>query len=341
MNGSGTKPPSVAAQTRAACGVLAFLILSGTLAFKIAGGPGWSLLDAFFMTVTTLTTVGYGEVHPLGSGGKWVAIFISLGGVGTALYIIGSFAEAVIEGRLFWRRRVMRRVKRLSEHYIVCGSGRVGRAICHELEAQGTPYVVIELIEAEPGDETPRLVGDATDDAVLERAGVHRAKALVTALGSDAENIYAVLAARALNPKLFIVARCSQERSARKLEAAGANRVVNPYERGGSIIAQIMLRPKVVDFIEGISRGAGFDVNLEQLAVASSSPLVGTTLRESPIRRDLDIIVTAIAKASGEHTFNPSPDSVIEAGDVLIAMGRPEALDALARRTAGYEEGAQ
>ncbi len=313
---------------------LAALLVGGTLAFWIAGWPDWSVFDALYMTVITVTTVGYREVHPLGFAGRIVSMIVILGGVGTAIYVTGNFAEAVIGGRVFWRRRVLGKIRRLSNHYIVCGFGRVGRAIARELEEQGKAFVVIDREQMPIGNELPLVVGDATDDSVLEQAGIRRAKALVTVLGSDAENIYTVLAARSMCPELFIVSRCGEDRGARKLEAAGADRVLNPYERGGTILAQIMLRPKVVDFLEEIARGSGLEIHLEELPVAATSDLVGISLRESPIRRELDIIIAAIIKSSGAYRFNPSPDEMIEAGDILIAMGSPAALDELALRAA-------
>ncbi|MDQ7086524.1 MAG: TrkA family potassium uptake protein [Acidobacteriota bacterium] len=206
------------------------------------------------------------------------------------------------------------------------------------MREHGGSYVVVNREDAPTPQPAPWVVGDATDDDVLRQAGIERARGLVTALGSDAENIYTVLAARSLNPELLIVARCSEDRSARKLLAAGADRVLNPYERGGLLIAQVMLRPQVVDFIDAISQGVGIDIHLEQVEVGRESSLVGTALRDSPIRRELDIIITAILKAAGEKLFNPSPDEPIEAGDVLIAMGRPSALDRLSRLAAGAGE---
>ncbi|HHN75293.1 MAG TPA: potassium channel protein [Acidobacteria bacterium] len=311
------------------------LLAAGTLAFKLAGGPSWSLLDAFYMSVITVTTVGYAEVHPLTTAGRMVAVVLILVGTGLVIYILGSLSEAVIRGRMFWRRRTLRRIQQMSQHYIVCGYGRVGRAVCQQIAEHGGSYVVVNREDPPTAQAAAWVVGDATDDEILRQAGIERARGLVTALGSDAENIYTVLAARTLNPGLLIVARCGEDRSARKLLAAGADRVLNPYERGGQLIAQVMLRPKVVDFIDAISQGVGIDIHLEQVEVAHGSSLVGSVLRDSPIRRELDIIVTAILKAAGEKLFNPSPDEPIEAGDVLIAMGRPAALDRLARLAAG------
>lgn len=329
MSNWNPSPFTLAREMRVAMVVLALLFACGTIAFKLVGGPEWTVFDAFYMTAMTVTTVGYEEVHALDTAGRVVALGVMLTGVGIVLYLAASTAEALIAGRLFWRRRIARMVKRMTDHYIVCGYGRVGRAICRELEAHGRPYVVIDLHEPEPGTEIPHIMGDATDDDALEQAGLSRARGLVTVLASDADNVYTILAARVMRPDIFVVSRCSSDKSAGKLLAAGADRVINPHERGGLMMVQVMLRPQVVDFLEEVSRGTGLDIHLEQLEVSEASPLVGMRLRESPIRSELDVIVTAIVKAGGDRKFNPSPEERIQAGDLLIAMGRPESLDRL------------
>ena len=325
-----------------ASGLLLALLAAGTVLFRLFGGPEWTWLDAFYMTVISVTTVGYGEIHPLGPAGRLVAIGVILWGIGIAVYVSGSLAEVLVEGRLLHRRRLLRRARRMRDHYIICGYGRVGRAICHELRRGGAPYVVVAL-DGAPAEEEgePLIVGDATDDEVLRQAGIERARALLTVLGSDAENIYTVLAARSLRPDLFIVARCSEDRSAAKMLKAGANRVINPYERSGLMMARVLLRPRLVDFLEEITRGAGLEVTFEEVPVAEGSSLAGLTLRESPIRRELDIIVTAIFRPDGSKVFNPRPDEVIRPGAVLIVMGRPEALDRLLELAGAANGGGQ
>ena len=305
------------------------VLAAGTLAFRLVGGSGWSVLDAFYMSVITATTVGYREVHPLDSWGRLVAILVSLGGVGTLFYALTSVAEVVVESGVMRRRRLARRVRRLRNHFIICGYGRVGEAICHELRAQRAPYAIVSLDEPAIDADDPIIVGDATNDETLIKAGIERARGLVAVLGSDAENIYTILAARALRPDLFIVARCSEDRSAKKMLAAGANRVINPYERGGMIMAQVLMRPRVVDFLEEVGRGTNYNVSFEEIEVGTGSVLIGQALRDSPIRRELDVIVTAIRRPDGTTVFNPSPEQVIARGDILIVMGNPEGLDRL------------
>lgn len=309
----------------AGLGVIAF----GTIAFEAVGGGEWTIFDALYMSVITATTVGYGEVHRLDGAGRMVAMFVSLGGVGTLFYALTAVAQVVLEGDVLRRRRLTQKIEHTRDHFVVCGFGRVGRAICRELNEQRVPFVVISLDD--PGTDAPALwlQGDATDDDTLRRAGILRARALVAVLGADADNIYTVLAARSLRPDLFIVARCSETRSSKKLEAAGANRVINPYERGGSIMAQGLMRPRVVDFLEETGRGSGLSVSFEEIHVHERSSLVGQELRESPIRRDLDVIVAAIRKADGRSLFNPSSTQRIDAGDILIVMGSASGLDRL------------
>lgn len=311
----------------AALTVLA-LVFAGTVAFKLVGGPDWTWLDALYMSVVTISTVGYEEIHALDDTGRIVAMFVILGGVGALFYALTSAAEAVVEGRVLWRRRVAKQIDRLEKHFIICGFGRVGQAIASELRAHRVPYAVVSLDEHEGLDE-PLIVGDATNDEVLERAGLSRARALVVVLGSDADNTYTVLAARTRRPDLFIVARSGAARSAKMLEAAGADRVINPYERGGVIMAQVMMRPRLVDFLEEVGRGTGIEASFEEIEISPGSALVGQSLKESPIRRELDVIVTAIRRDDGSSVFNPPPDEVIREGDLLIVIGKAIGLDKL------------
>ncbi|MEN6632393.1 MAG: potassium channel protein [Candidatus Polarisedimenticolia bacterium] len=316
-------------QIRLGLWTLVALFFLGTIGFKLAGGETWTTLDAVFMTVITISTVGYEEVHPLTPAGKIVAMALILGGVGTLVYVSGKIAEGVVNGRVFWRRRVAARVNRMQDHVIVCGYGRVGQSIVRTLRGQGLPYVAISLEQPEEEDDgVPVIVGDATDEDVLRRAGIDRARALIAVLGNDAANIFAILTARSLRQDLYILSRCSETRSASKMIAAGAQRVLNPYERGGQMMAHIVLRPQLSDFMEDLF-ARELEVNVEEVAIAEGSPLAGQTLRESPIRRELDIIVAVIVTSEGTKLFNPSPDATLVAGETLIVLGRPAALDRL------------
>jgi voltage-gated potassium channel len=237
------------------------------------------------------------------------------------------------------RLRMERSLAELKAHLIVCGYGRMGKLVCREFSQQKLPYVVIEDNASLLQDFTLPygipMHGDATSDEVLRRAGVERARALVTVAGSDAENLYIVMSARLLNDRLFIVARAEEEHAQQKLMRAGANRVVSPYVIGGSRVAQAVLRPTVVDFIELATRSEHFELQIEEVTIASASSLIGQTLKDSLLHKRFGIFIVAIKKASGQMVYNPPGEAVMEAGDTLIALGHREQLDHLERLSAG------
>jgi len=304
---------------------LIFLIISfGTLGYMII--ERWDFFDSLYMTIITLTTVGYGEVHVLSRPGKLFTIVLIIGGVGTVFYALSTGAKIILEGELqeiFGRTRLEKKIKELKDHYIVCGYGRMGRIICRELKAKSLSFVVIEkkpdLLE-ERGD-TLIFGGDATKDEVLKEAGIELAKGLISVLPTEAENLYVVLSARGLNPSLQIVARAGEEGSEQKLLRAGADRVVSPYHIGGLRIAHTILKPAVVDFIEFATKSGNIDLQMEEISIQEDSGLAGLTLDECGFGRDLGIIIVAIKQPSGEMKFNPTFRSTIKAGDTLIALG--------------------
>jgi voltage-gated potassium channel len=312
--------------------LLAILIL-GSLGFVWL--EGWSFFDALYMTVTTLTTVGYGEVHPLNKVGRAYNMVLILAGMGVMLYIVGSLARAVVEGEIqevFGRRKLLKHIKRLKDHYIICGFGRIGEIISRQLKERGLPLVVVEnspnLVSTLEESGYYFVSGDATREDVLVEAGIERAKGLVAVVSSDAENVYITLTARSLNPRLFIVTRGEDLGSERKLLRAGADKVVSPYEIGGRKMAQTILRPTVTTFIE-LTMQEGVDLSMEETGVEPGSPLIGLPLKDSGIRRDLDLIVVAIKRADGHMLFNPNPETQILAGDTLIVLGLRQNLEAL------------
>jgi voltage-gated potassium channel len=297
---------------------------------------GWSYADALYMTVITLTTVGFAEVHELSPAGRIFTMFLCLGGIFTLLYAATEMIRTVVSGELqeiLGRRKMERSLAALRDHLIVCGFGRMGRLVCQEFSREQLPYVVIdkqaELLEGFALPHGIALHGDATSDEVLKHAGIERARAVVTVLASDADNLYITLSARLLNERLFIVARAEEAGCDEKLRRAGANRVVSPYQIGGARVAQAVLRPTVVDFIELATKTEHFDLQIEETQISPRSPLAGTMLQDSRLRQDFGVIVVAIKKASGKMVFNPSPDMVLEAGDILIAIGDREHLDRL------------
>jgi voltage-gated potassium channel len=310
------------------------LILAGTLGYYLIE-PGYSLFDALYMTVITLTTVGYEEVHhPLSRHGRIFTMALLLIGVFAFFYTITELLRSVISGEvrdLLGRQRMERSLAGLSNHMIICGYGRMGRHICEEFSRQGLPFVVIDrdpqLLQDFNVPHGIALPGDATSDEVLKRAGVERARALVTVAASDADNLFITLSARLLNDKLYIVARAEGELAEEKLLRAGANRVVAPYAIGGTKMAMAVLRPAVVDFIELATRTEHLDLQIEETLIRAGSKLDGVGLHDSGLRQELGVIVVAIKKANGHLVANPPGDAVMSPGDTLITLGPRKGLD--------------
>jgi voltage-gated potassium channel len=317
------------------------LLLAGTLGYYFVE-PEYSLFDSLYMTVTTLTTVGYGEVHPLSTAGRTFTMLLLLGGVFTLFYAATEGIRAIVSGEvqgLWEKQRMERSLSALKDHMIICGFGRMGRYVCREFSTQGLPFVVVDRAgELLHGFDIPHgiaLPGDATSDEILKKAGVERARALVCVAASDADNLYITMSARLLNDQLFIVARAENELAQEKLLRAGANRVVSPYVIGGARMAHAILRPTVVDFIELATRTEHLDLQIEEVQLTSRSKLVGAMLRDSRLRQDQGIVIVAIKKATGHMVYNPQSDTVFEAGDILIVLGNREQLDELERLAIG------
>jgi len=310
------------------------LIAGGTMGYTLI--EGWPLFDSLYMTVITLTTVGYGETHPLSPAGRAFTVVLLLGGVFLLLYTATEVIRAVVSGEIriaMGREYMERNLATLNNHLIICGYGRMGRFVCRQFSLEKLPFVVIEsqatLLEDFAMPYGIALHGDATSDDVLRRARVDRARAVVTVVASDADNLYITMSARLLNEKLFIVARADSELAEKKLLRAGANRVVSPYVIGGSRVAQAVLRPTVVDFIELATRTEHLELQIEESRIAPHSKLVGASLRDSRLRHERGLIIVSIKKESGQMVFNPPADAVIEAGDILITLGNREQLDQL------------
>ncbi len=313
--------------------ILLVFILMGSLGYVLI--EGWDYFDALYMTVITLTTVGYGEVRPLTRAGRAYSMVLMLAGIGVMFYLITGLARIIVEGEIrevLGKRKLQRDIKKLHNHYIICGYGRIGEIIARQLKNHHIPFVIVEnqpeLVAGLEGQGYYVLVGDATKEEVLLEAGIERAKGLVSVVSSDANNVFNTLTARSLNPRVFIVARAAEAGSTQKLLRAGANRVESPYELGGRRMAEAILRPNVVSFLE-LAMKEDVDLSMEEIPVASSSSLVGKALRDSGIRQNLNIIVVAIKRATGDMIFNPSPGTQIAAGDTLIALGMRNNLDSL------------
>ncbi|MBI4849818.1 MAG: potassium channel protein [Nitrospirae bacterium] len=317
---------------------LLFFLILGVILFGTIGYTAierWHLFDSLYMTIITLTTVGYMEVHPLSTPGRAFTIILILSGVGTMLYALGVGARVLLEGEireLFGRRKLSKKIEGLKNHYIICGFGRMGRIICREMQQHGAPFLIIEKIPevfASIDKDILSMQGDSTQDAVLKEAGIERASGLISVLSTDADNLYVVLSARGLNPKLRIVARASDEGAEQKLFRAGADSVVSPYYIGGLRIAHTILKPAVVDFIEFATKSGNIELQMEEIKVKETSNIINKALDECGIRKEMGIIIVAIKRESGEMEFNPKSTSVIKRGDTLVAMGETKQLKAL------------
>jgi voltage-gated potassium channel len=320
----------------------ALIIVVGTLGYRII--EGFTLLDSLYMTCITITTVGFREVESLSATGKLFTIaliFAGLSTVAVAASQIGQDMIAMTSQR--HRLRMEKQIAKLTNHYIVCGFGRMGRVIAEHLRREGVDHVIVDhtpeivgLVREEGGFA---LEGDSTSDETLEKAGVTRARGLVSVLAKDAENVFVVLTARQLNPDLVILARANNDDAIPKLYRAGASVVINPYESAGARIVQTLIRPVVTDFMQVASPGKGVEVVVEQIEVQNGSPLAGKSLRQSEIRRVANAMVVGIRKAeSAQMKLNPDGDEVILPGDILVVIAHKGSLDALAdlARTTGH-----
>jgi voltage-gated potassium channel len=315
-------------------GVAVLFLATGTIGYQLI--EGWDLLDSLYMTVITVTTVGYMEVHPLSPAGRIFTMLLALGGVFWLFYSATTVIQGIVSGEIrrhLGRQRMERKLAQLQGHMIVCGFGRMGHCVCQEFAALGIPFVIVDrdaaLMEGFAMPHGVALHGDATSDEVLKTAGVERARGLVTVAASDAANLFITMSARLLNESLHIVARAEEEGAEKKLVRAGANRVVSPYTIGGQRVAQAMLRPTVMDFLELATRGGHDELQIEEVRLHAGGELSGALVRDTRIRQELGIIIVAIKKPEGRMLFNPPPDARLEADDVLVALGHRDQLDRL------------
>jgi voltage-gated potassium channel len=322
---------------------LGIITVAGVLGYMVF--EGWSFTDALYMTVITLTTVGYREVRPLDTTGQLWTMILLITGVGTLFYAAISSVELVVEGTIrgyFGRRRMKAAISKLSGHYILCGYGRVGRQVAREFAADGVPFVIIEQDPATVEECVEEgylvLLGEASDDDVLEETGIHRASGLVAAVDSDADNVFVVLSARKLNPKLNIVARASSDESAAKLEIAGADRTLSPYAVGGRRLASLATQPLVVDFLDIVTRGEeGIEFRVEEFSVPEDSFIADQTIGELRIGERTGAMILATRSKEGRFDTTPSATARISAGDTLIVLGTREQITRLERLMKGEE----
>jgi voltage-gated potassium channel len=311
--------------------LLAVVILTGTVGFHLI--EGWSWFDSFYMILTTMTTIGSGEIRPLSHEARIFNSFMIVAAVLAGGFVIAALSQALIEfefGKALGRRRMERELSKLSGHYIVCGAGRVGRTVARQLHERGASVVIIEK---DPGrarwaeeEKIPVVIGNASSEENLHKAHIETAQGFVSAVSSDAENIYIVLTARGLRPDLKILARASEEEATSKLLRAGASEVLSPYHFIGHRMAQLLLRPNVLDFVDAAFGRERLDFEIGEVKIAGKSRLVGKKLGDSEIPRQAGVIVLALRNREGKMTFNPPPESLIQPEDCLIVIGADEQL---------------
>ena len=315
--------------------LLVSVVLLGTAGYVVL--EGWSWFDAFYTTVTTITTVGGGEPSPLNVAGKWWTIAVVAFGFGVLTYTVLALVAYVIEGHLgeqFGARRMRRRVAKMQDHFILCGFGRVGREIARDFTAEKIPFVVVDInpdsLQRAAAQGFTVMSGNAADVGTLQAAGIERARGLVTAVDDDADNIIVTLSARVLKPDLFIVARANAEDAERKIRLAGANRVISPYTIGGRRMASLAMRPTAVEFVDTVLSANNGQLLLEDLTIRPGSAWIGRALAEL-FPHDDEAFVLAL-KRDGEMRFRPTADTELKSGDELVAAGPPEAIRALEQR---------
>lgn len=312
-----------------------FIGIAGTTGYMMI--EGWDLLDSMYMTIITLATVGYGEVHSVSRAGRIFTMLLIFFGVGFCLYVAGAMVQFMIEGRIraiLGRRRLDKKIGRLKNHHIVCGYGRIGRVLCKNLYGKKEFDLIVlesnkDLIPVMEEDGVLYLHGNAVDEENLIKAGIKTAKGLVAVLATDAENVFLVLTARQLNPNLYITARASRNETKSKFLAAGANNVVSPYDIGAISMAQRILKPAITSFLDLAFAEQNKDIKMEEIPVSPSSSLINIMLKDSGIRQKFNLIIIAIKKPDGSMLFNPSFETKIEAGDTVIAVGEDSNLQKL------------
>lgn len=320
-----------------AVALLLLVIVFGMMGFHLI--EGWGYWRSAYITITGITTVNLPEMS---RGGEMFSVVLLFAGISAALYTFTLVATVVVEGGLpkrLQRRRSDRMLETISDHFIICGYGRIGSIVAHQFLRQHVPFAVIERdgerVQAAMNDGALAVEADASREEVLKRVGIDRARGLVAAVGTDAENVYTVLSARVLRPNLFIIGRAETDDAKLKLKRAGADRVLSPYQIGALQIAQAALRPAVVDFMDLATGANNIELTLEQIPIAAASPLVSRKLVEANLRQRYGVIVVGIQRQDRSMEFNPEPDTTIRDGDKLVVLGRPDSMKKLETEAAG------
>jgi len=316
---------------------LALLVLFaiGTSGYAVL--EGWTWMDGLYMTFITLSTIGFQEIHTLSDAGRLFTLGLGITGIGLLTFVVARGAQLLLASERLRERRIMKQIDRLSDHYIICGYGRVGQRLAEDLEAAGRPFVVVDIAEEEisqlRNSELLHVKGDAENEAILRKAGIERARCVILTLPEDSSNVFVALTAREMNPDLFILARTVDHDNRSKLLHAGADKVIAPSEVGADRMAQVVLRPNVDEFMERVLHANALSLQIDEVEVHPSAPLAGQSLAESNFRQQFDAVVIGIIDAdTGEMTFNPTPSARIEAGDILIVLGDSDVIQSLRKK---------
>ncbi len=325
-----TRPRNPLSRFRLAVVLLGVIIVYGITGYTLI--DGWDLLDSFYMVIITISTVGYQEIHPQGAAGRIFTSTLIVVGVATMLYGFGVFAETLAEnafGNYRRERQLERSLNQLRDHFIICGYGRIGTQIVAEFEEHKVPYAVIDQTEEAVGrlraEGRLHIEGDASSEELLGQAGIERARGLICAVDSDERAVYIVLSARALNPSLYILARAGRPESIRRLELAGATRTISPYRMAGHLMAELAVRPALVDVLDTLHHGES-EIAVEEMLVSAGMAAVGKTIEETGLLDASAAKLLALRRSDGTLYVNPSPELGLEVGDLLIALGSDDQL---------------
>ena len=306
------------------------LISVGTLGFYVIGGDEWSLIDSFYMTIFTITTVGFGEIHPLNDLGRLWTSFVIVFGVSGFLYMLSEIGAELVEFRVYKENQKKRKIRKMKNHYIICGYGRMGAVIAKELHDKGYPFVVVEL-DQDKVDKISALgyqsiLGDATIEKTLEEAGIHEAAGIVVCLNNDPDNLFVTLTARSLNHDAFLVSRCSQINNKPKLKQAGANKVVNPYTAGGHRMAELLISPELEDTVSLSLKQGIVDLAIDEVNLTNLNSFHGVKIKDSKIREEFNLIIVGLVNGDGSYDINPDPELQLTADHIVMVMGQKRQL---------------
>ena len=306
------------------------LISVGTLGFYVIGGDEWSLIDSFYMTIFTITTVGFGEIHPLNDLGRLWTSFVIVFGVSGFLYMLSEIGAELVEFRVYKENQKKRKIRKMKNHYIICGYGRMGAVIARELHEKNYPFVVVE-IDQDKIDKISALgyqsiLGDATIEKTLEEAGIHKAAGIVVCLNNDPDNLFVTLTARSLNHDAFLVSRCSQINNKQKLIQAGANKVVNPYTAGGHRMAELLISPELEDTVSLSLKQGIVDLAIDEVNLTNLNSFHGVKIKDSKIREEFNLIIVGLVNGDGSYDINPDPELQLTADHIVMVMGQKRQL---------------